>query len=179
MLKKQTPMKKKENNYVRMMSGTIMLGVVLLVLIIYLVVESSGRDTMYCHYERDLQYDLFVPRQECTILKIQSKDLNDVNWTKYFALNFTTSCAEDFEELPKCTGGTYHFAQFRLDNFCESRPCDIDGWVCGAYYVTYVGEYSNWRRAWEEGLFRHSYIDTEEEMLKMLDTCGSFKWGEE
>jgi hypothetical protein len=172
--KKGTPMSGKSPEG---MNWPVVMTAIVAIAVLYFIISYamahgtfSERQTMYCYYERDMGRDPLLPRDECVILKIHSKDLDDVDWTKFFEQNMTSECTPEFNESWQCEGETHHFAKFFLDAFCTTQPCDVDGVICGAYYLTYLGNDSVWRQDYEEGMFIEHNL-SEEDMLSLLKEC--------
>jgi len=128
--------------------------------------------TLYCQFDKNLPNDLSLPRRECAILKIVSTNLNSINMTAYHELNMSTSCSKNYETLPNtCSGDSYHLARFNLDNFCTTTPCEVDGVICGAYYMTYYNN-DEFIKSFEDAMFIQQNISTEAELINSLKECG-------
>lgn len=92
------------------------------------------RKTVWCYFENNITAP--TPLYECVHMKIISRDVERVNYEKFYELNVTdTGCVDSYEELPPCSGEEYHFTQFELGFFSISE--DVDGTLCASYYVTF------------------------------------------
>jgi hypothetical protein len=126
-------------------------------------------EVVYCRFEKDLINDT-LPRHECGYLKIVTKDLESINMEEVLSLNISVECSEIFGELSECEGDTYHFTEFPLHVFCDVPLCDVDGKICGAYYVSYYGN-STWRPVYEEGMFTEPNQSSSATIIDKLKKC--------
>lgn len=165
---------KQENKFNWKLVIIALLVVTMVYFIASYVIDLSNqkeRETLYCHFSKIMSNDS-IPRNECSILKIVSTDIDAIDMKQFLKENKTfLPCSVSLDDLPACEGETYHFTQFTLRTFCKVRPCDIDGWICGAYYITYYDNNSINRQLYEELMFTEPNIESEEELMNKLDGC--------
>ena len=93
--------------------------------------------TIYLHYANN-ESNSSLPRYECVNLKIISKEINNINMSKFLELDAESIfVAEEAEDLEKCGKGEGYFLQYPLKLFCEEEDCDAHGTICGSYNVEF------------------------------------------
>jgi len=130
------------------------------------------RKTTYCYFQQDLNDSL--PRTECVDFKIISRDTDRLDVKSFLAIEgIYSGCVETPDNFPKCTGTSYYLLKVPLSSFCKEKPCDIDGVVCAAYYVSYAPESANSSFV---GIYESTRFDakfeSEGDMLKQFEECG-------
>ena len=164
---------KSEFNWKFFVIGIIILGVVYAGLSI---ATSKGvfrkEQVVYCSFEKSIEDD-YLSRHECGILKIKTKHMNDIDFDRFYNLKYDTKCSHNLDNLTKCEGETYHFSVQILVNFCKEYPCDIEGVVCGAWYITYGNNTTpTLQDDYENNMFSLPDVESEELLLKMVERCG-------
>lgn len=123
---------------------------------------------VYCYFEKDLPDDI-LPRHECAILKIVTKDIEIVDIKGLLKLkNLSVACSTSFDEMPLCSGDSYHFTWYPLTAFCDG--CNVNGKICGAYYISYHND-TSFRGIYEEGMFTEPNQNSSETIIQKLKGC--------
>jgi hypothetical protein len=128
------------------------------------------RKVVYCGFENNVSDEL--PRYECAVLKIITYDINSVDFDALQSLNSSTGCAYSLDDVDDCDADTYHFSKFPLKLFCSGNKsyCDVDGYVCGAYYITYYTD-NPMIEFYEDGMFTENNISSKEELENKVAEC--------
>ncbi len=161
--------KSEKFNWKLVIISFIILIIVYMAISVYIERKKEvPRETLYCHFDKFINDTL--PRDECGIIKIVSSDMDLVKIEKLKNWSKLTGCSDSIVDLEKCDGETYHFTQFRLSTFCESKPCNTDGVVCGAYFITYYDGFK-YRQSYEEGMFTEPNLESWGEVMGKLMEC--------
>ncbi len=134
------------------------------------LMEEKGNNTAYCRFERNLTDDA-VLRYECAVLKIITKDMNEIDFNKFVNLNISPVCSYKLNEIEECHGETYHFLNKELAVLCDDIQCGVDGVLCGAYFITY---YNNTDESLIARFERNTFTEnnlTRTEVIKLFDKC--------
>ncbi len=126
--------------------------------------KQHPKETVYCYFNASINDS--VPRDECGILKIVSRDIQKEEIDEF---NRFGKCSKLLDELPKCGGETYLFSKYNLKEFCKEPGCNVDGVICSAFFINYHNE-SEYRKMYEES-FTESSITSGESLMKMIDKC--------
>lgn len=131
------------------------------------VVSLDEMKTTYCYFKKYIMDDP-LPRTECGFLKIYSHGIDEESIIELEKRNIPVECSDSIDTLPKCNGTEYHFTQFPLNTFCPS--CNVEGYVCGAYFITYYANYSL-GEFYLENIFTEPYIMSEEMLMARFLDC--------
>lgn len=177
MKKEKDQNRKNKFNWKLVIISFIIIGIVYSALSIYLDKKNSsyyGLETKYCYFNKDIQKGS-LPRNECGYLKIVS-NIGEVDLESLKSEDVSVACSDSIKDLPKCEGSSFHFTQFPLESFCTTFPCNVTGFVCGAYFMEYYtnDDYDGgYRTQLEEGIFTQPNIKSERKLMKMLRKCNS------
>ena len=141
--------------------------IVILYFIASFVIEKNKqpqKETMYCYFNVSLEDS--IPRDECGILKIVSRDISQIGIDKF---NQFGQCSKMLDELQKCEGEVYHFSKYDLKEFCSEPDCNVDGIICSAFFIKYHNE-SEYRKVYEES-FTEPNIVSKDILMKRIDRC--------
>lgn len=134
----------------------------------HLIANRVPKETLYCYFDRSLNDS--APRNECALFKIITRGV-DLNEEDFKNLDISTDCSENFNDLPACDGETYHFTEIELSNLCTSpKFCDVNGLICGAYFVTYYNN-NSFIKIYEELAFTEPNLKSEEELMNKFNGC--------
>ena len=137
--------------------------------------KLPDRVIAYCQFNTTVNDDM--PRDQCGYMKVVSRNINNVNIHDFEKFG---KCSENFDDLPKCEGTTYHYSKYRLRDLCDGQDCDeIDGVVCNAFYITYHNESDPDRQEFEQNYFVKANLESEEDLMGELNKCnvgGKLPW---
>lgn len=164
----------KKFNWKIVIIATIIIGIVYAGLAIIIDKRKTASlyelETTYCYFKKDI-IDNPLPRTECGYLKIYSNKISEWSIDEIKKLNVSAECSDSVDNLPKCEGEEYHFTQSPLEVSCYDYPCN-EGYVCGAYFMTYYGNHSL-KALYIENTFIEPYIMSEEMLMTKLLDCNS------
>lgn len=156
-------MKKKKTNKI-----IIVMACLLIVLIIIFYPYFKPRKVVWCYFELN---STDIPRNECTHLKLISRDIEQVDFEKFLALNVTdVGCYDSYKEMPVCSGKEHYFTKLDLTELSEVK---VDGVVCAAYYITFY-ESNDTLTGFKQDLYRVQDFKEEvssEELKKLIEEC--------
>ena len=105
--------------------------VILLGITIFRYSGFKRTEVMYCHFENNIT-NSSLPRHECLNMKILTKDMDKINFTK---LKMPYKCYDNPEELADCSYDKLYFSKYSLNIFC--RNCSADGVLCIGYQIDF------------------------------------------
>lgn len=166
--------KKTENtniNWLFVVSAWVV--IVVLYFVVNGIMHSQPRVTAYCQFNTSIYDD--APRDQCAIMKIVSRDIEQVNIHQFERFG---RCSESLEALPICEGfETYHFSKYTLKDMCEEEGCKVDGVICNAFFVTYRSDIdATNQKEFEQAYFTEANVESEEKLMQMLNDCDAGGW---
>jgi len=171
--------KRKDNQNSEKFNWKLVLISFVIIALAYVVISEvrtklnqPPRITAYCWFNTTINDD--VPRDQCGILKIISRDLTGIKIHEFEKFG---KCSESLDKIPKCEGETYHFTKYRLKDLCEGKNCDTDGVICSAYFITYYDKNDPDRAKLEKNYFSKANIESEKILMEEFDRCNAKnKW---
>lgn len=115
--------------------AAMLIAIVGLIFMLLFYPYYKPRKTTWCYFENNITQTT-LPRNECTYIKIISKDTDKINFDKFYALNATmVGCADSYDKMPPCSGDEYYFTQ--IGTSALSDDINADGIMCVAYHITF------------------------------------------
>lgn len=161
------------NSQARLSSWLIGIGIISIMAFImitpWLADKYKSEQVAYCHIEQEVMPDSEYDRYLCTNFKIVSRDMDQVNLSRFGDIDpLSFKCYDSIEQLPSCDSNNFYFTSLKLTELCWD--CQTRGYVCIEYQYDWQENDTQIIEEFEDYSMLKKY-DSKEELRNRFINC--------